>query len=229
MNDIKEFVLRRLTMTLHGDGSVSVDDRNTAATYLVTLLLVLAVGVIYVIWMYVRDGHSIGWFWGTFLAACRLTVYAILSFVFLLPAWQNWEETKQQSKVVVGFDVSRSMEKQDDPVSEGIDPKTRPTRQEKVIAFLGEPGSPTEFFKRLEKTNPVTLYRFGSTVDDDYLVVNQDGLLFDRKTWEDNQHEKEARARTAGRPFARRAVRLSEAGPKNRAAAGPGRRGAGRL
>jgi len=204
MNDnIREFVLRRLTLTWHGDGSVSLDDRNTAATFLVTLFVVLTVGVVYVIWMYVRDGHSMGWFWGTFLAALRLSVYAILSFVFLLPAWQNWEESRQQSKVVVAFDVSRSMEKQDDPVSDGIDPKTRPTRQDKVLAFLGEPGSTTDFFKRMEKTNPVTLYRWGSSVDDDYLVVNPDGLLWDKKSWEDNQHEKDPKARVPGREFAR--------------------------
>ena len=102
------------------------------------------------------------------------------------------------------MDVSRSMSsKQDDPVQEGIDPKTRPTRQDKVLAFLGEPSAPTDFLKRLEKSNPVTMYRWGSSVDDDYLVVNQDGLLYDRKAWEDNQHENDPKARVPGRCRAR--------------------------
>ena len=107
MNDnttpIREFVLRRVTEGL----SLGGHEFSGNAWYLI-LGAVLAVGVVYVIWMYVRDGHSIGWFWGAFLALLRLTVYAILGFVFLLPAWQNWEETRQQSKVVVTFDISRS-------------------------------------------------------------------------------------------------------------------------
>src|SRR6516162_1050099 len=203
MNDnttsVREFVLRRVTEGL----SLGGHEFSGNAWYLI-LGAVLAVGVVYVIWMYVRDGHSIGWFWGAFLALLRLTVYAILGFVFLLPAWQNWEETRQQSKVVVTFDISRSMlEKMDDPVSEGMDPKQRPTRQDKVYSFLGEPSDATGFFKRLEKTNPVTLYRWGSGADEDYVVVGQDGLMWDRKTWEDNQHETDPQKRVAGQPFTR--------------------------
>ena len=108
MNDnttpVREFVLRRITEGL----SLGGHEFSGNAWYLI-LGVVLTIGFVYVVWMYVRDGHSIGWFWGTFLALLRLTVYAILGAVFLLPAYQNWEETKQQSKVVLAFDFSRSM------------------------------------------------------------------------------------------------------------------------
>jgi hypothetical protein len=211
MNDntreLREFALRRLTMVFRGDGTVVIDDRSAAVGWGLALGIVLLVGLLYVVWMYVRDGHSIGWVWATFLGALRLGVYAVLAAVFLLPAWQNWEETRQQSKVVLACDISRSMlDKMDDPVVEGQDPKSRPTRQDKVLAFLGEPTDPTGFFKRLEKTNPVTLYRWGSGADDDYVVVSQDGLTWERKAWEDNQHEPEAAKRVPGQPFTRDAL-----------------------
>jgi hypothetical protein len=201
MNDnatpIREFVLRRVTEGL----SLGGHEFSGNAWYLI-LGVVLTIGVVYVVWMYVRDGHSIGWFWGSFLALLRLTVYAVLGFVFLLPAFQNWEETRQQSKVVLAFDVSRSMlDKMDDPVSEGMDPKKRDTRQEKVLRALGDPAAADGLFKRLQKTNPVTFYRFGSGADEDFVVVGQDGLMWERKAWEDNQHEPDAAKRTPGQRF----------------------------
>ncbi|HKI33648.1 MAG TPA: hypothetical protein VKA46_17470 [Gemmataceae bacterium] len=183
MNENREFVWRRLTEGFSVGGH-EVQGR----AWLIVLLAILSVGVVYVIWMYVRDGHSIGWFWGTFLAALRLAVYGTLAVVFLLPAYQNWEETRQQSKVVVTFDVTGSMGKQDDPVVPGLAPEKRPTRQDKVLAFLGEPSAPDGFFKRLQKTNPVTMYRWGAYLDDDYLVI-RDGQLWDRKAWEEGMHD----------------------------------------
>ncbi len=203
MNDnttpVREFVLRRITEGL----SLGGHEFSGNAWYLI-LGVVLTIGFFYVVWMYVRDGHTIGWFWGTFLALLRLAVYAILGAVFLLPAYQNWEETRQQSKVVLAFDFSRSMlNKQDDPVSEGIDPGQRPTRQDKVVSFLGEPTAADGFFRRLEKTNPITMYRWGSGVDEDYLVIGQDGLMWERKAWEDNQHATDPSQRIPGRPLMR--------------------------
>jgi hypothetical protein len=203
MNDsttpVREFVLRRVTEGL----SLGGHEFSGNAWYLI-LGVILTIGLVYVVWMYVRDGHSIGWFWGTFLALLRLTVYAIIAAVFLLPAWQNWEETRQQSRVVLAFDISRSMlDKMDDPVVEGQDANKRDTRQDKVLHFLGEPTDATGFFKRLEKTNPVTFYRWGSGADEDYVVVGQDGLMWERKPWEDNQHEPDPGKRVPGQPFTR--------------------------
>src|SRR5262249_6445082 len=111
MENTREFVWRRLSESFSLLGH-EVPGR----AWFFILLAVLSVGVVYVVWMYSRDGHSIGWFWGAFLALLRLGVYAVLAVVFLLPAYQNWEETLQQSKVVVAIDVSGSMNKQDDPV-----------------------------------------------------------------------------------------------------------------
>jgi hypothetical protein len=199
MNDngpthVKEFVLRRITEGL----SLGGHEFSGNAWFLV-LGLILTVGVVYVVWMYVRDGHSIGWFWGTFLALLRLSVYAVIAAVFLLPAYQNWEETRQQSKVVVAVDVSGSMTKRDDPVVEGVDPATRPTRSDKVIDFFGDPASAEGFFARMQKTNPVTVYRWGSMLDDDYKVVREN-RLWDRKSWEEG---KTTGNLVEGQPFTR--------------------------
>jgi hypothetical protein len=200
MNENREFVWRRLTDTFSLAGH-----EISGRAWLIILFAILTVGLVYVVWMYVRDGHSIGWFWGGFLALLRLGVYATLAVVFLLPAFQNWEETSQRSKVVLTFDVSGSMGKQDDPVQPGVPPEKRPSRQDKVIAFLGEPSSPDGFFKRLQKTNPVTMYRWGAYLDENYLVV-QDGQLWDRKAWDEATHEG-GKPSTPGEEFA--ADRLS--------------------
>jgi hypothetical protein len=199
MNDssptsLKEFVLRRISEGL----SLGGHEFSGNAWYLV-LGVILTIGVVYVVWMYVRDGHSIGWFWGTFLALLRLSVYAIIAFVFLLPAFQNWEETRQQSKVVVAVDVTGSMGKRDDPVVPGVDAATRPTRSDKVIEFFGDPAAAEGFFARMQKTNPVTLYRWGSMLDEDFKVVREN-KAWDRKEWEEG---KTTGNRSEGRPVTR--------------------------
>ena len=56
-----------------------------------------------------RDGRAVGAPWAAFLALLRCTVYGILAFAFLLPATQQWEISKNTSKVLVIFDVSPSM------------------------------------------------------------------------------------------------------------------------
>ena len=109
MNDntptqISQFVWRRLTETVNFLGR-----EFDGWIWIWILTPILLVGLVYVIWMYLRDGRSIGWWWASFLALLRLTVYAILATVFLLPAMQNWDETKTQSRVVLGVDVTPSM------------------------------------------------------------------------------------------------------------------------
>jgi hypothetical protein len=178
---VKEFVWRRIQ-----DGLSLGGHEFSGNAWFLVLGVILTIGVVYVVWMYVRDGHSIGWFWGTFLALLRLSVYAIVATVFLLPAYQNWEETQQHSKVVVAVDITNSMGKRDDPVVEGVPAEQRQTREEKVIDFLGDPSSPDGFFKRMQKTNPVTVYRWGAFLDEDYLMV-RDGKVWKRKAWEESK------------------------------------------
>ncbi len=173
-----EYVARRLTESFNLFG------REVEGTvWLWILVPLLLVGAIYVVWMYVRDGRSIGWFWGSFLAALRLTVYGILAAVFLLPALQNWEESKTQSKVVLGVDVSTSMtQTKDDLPSESVPYERMPTRQDKVLSLLTDPN--VAFFKRLTERNPVTVYRWGLGVDEEFLNL-RDGRKWTRKEWEE--------------------------------------------
>src|SRR5690348_10351268 len=105
----REFVWRRI------EEGFNLGGREYPGWYWGPILIaILAVGLVYVVWMYVRDGHSIGWFWGSFLALLRLSVYGVIAAVFLLPAYQNWDSTKQTSRVVVAADVSASMGSRDD-------------------------------------------------------------------------------------------------------------------
>jgi hypothetical protein len=199
----REFIWRRLTE------GFSLSGHDFPGTiWLFVLAVILVVGVVYVVWMYVRDGHSIGWFWGALLAGLRLTVYGILAVVFLLPGYQNWEESHQQSKVVVVGDISASMDKQDDPVLDGADQAAvaaRPSRQDKVLDFLGDPADPEKFFQRLQKNNPVTVYRFGSSLDENYLHA-QNGRVWTREQWEKYTQERDPSKKPEGSEFTRSVV-----------------------
>src|SRR6266851_6209810 len=99
-----EFVWRRLADSLKLFGQ-EIDGHF----WLAILIPVLIVAFSYVIWMYVRDGRSVGWPWAAFLAALRSTVYVILAVVFLLPAEQTWDRSETRSRVVFLIDVSGSM------------------------------------------------------------------------------------------------------------------------
>src|SRR6516165_918007 len=104
-----EFVWRRLTEALH-----LFRKEIDGYFWLAILIPVLIIAFCYVIWMYVRDGRSVGWPWAAFLAALRSVVYIILAVVFLLPAEQTWDRTETRSKVILLFDVSGSMGSKDD-------------------------------------------------------------------------------------------------------------------
>src|SRR5262245_42344505 len=99
-----DLVFRRLTEPIHLGGQ-----ELSPFLWLALLIPILIIGKAYVIWMYRRDAHAIGGVWATLLAALRLSVYYILAAVFLLPALQTWEETRNQSRVVLVFDASQSM------------------------------------------------------------------------------------------------------------------------
>src|SRR5262249_38673198 len=99
-----EFVFRRVEETLSVFGK-ELDPR----LWLVLLVPVLAIGLLYAAWMYVRDGRAVGPAWAAFMALVRCTVYGVLAFAFLLPATQAWDINRNQSKVIIVLDVSPSM------------------------------------------------------------------------------------------------------------------------
>lgn len=134
--------------------------------WLILLGVVLFVALVYVVWMYVKDSHSVGPWWASLLGVLRTCVYAILAVVFLLPARQSYLESRTESKVIVVFDVSASMHTTD-ALPSGSPTEKLPTRQDQVLAFLREKNF--EFLGGLEKKNPVTVYRLGSRLDEAYL------------------------------------------------------------
>jgi hypothetical protein len=153
-----EFVWRRLEEPLR-----VLNTELPWQMWLVILGVVLAAALFYVVWMYVKDSHGVGPLWASLLGFLRLSVYAILATVFLLPAHQSFVETRSQSKVVLVFDVSGSMGTSDD-----LPTVAKPeTRMDRVLAFLKEPK--VNFIPALEKKNPVTAYRIGSMLDEEYI------------------------------------------------------------
>jgi len=170
-----EFVWRRLADTLKLFGQ-EIDGRF----WLAILIPVLLIAFAYVIWMYVRDGRSVGWAWASVLGALRIAVYIILALVFLLPAEQTWDRTENRSKVILLFDVSGSMASKDDLPSEAMPVEKLLSRQDKVIQFLTD--DQIKFIQRLQEKNPVTLYRFGPQIDEKFRVLDPNSPLT-RKKW----------------------------------------------
>jgi hypothetical protein len=146
------------------------------------LIAVLSAGFVYIVWMYVKDSRGVGPWWAIFLGMLRTAVYLLLAGVFLLPAKQTWEETRVMGKVLVLLDASPSMTKilDDVPTSKGGE-KLR-TRQDKVLAFLTDDKN--KFFARLEEKNPLTVFRFASRLDENFLLF-KDGRNWTRQEWED--------------------------------------------
>ncbi len=140
--------------------------------WLVLLGVVLSAALFYVAWMYIKDSRGVGPWWASLLGFLRLTVYAILALVFLLPANQSFIETRSESKVVVVWDVTGSMHTTDELPNPDPNSK-RTTRMEYVMDFLKNDSilkdQKLAFLPALEKKNPVTAYRIGASLDEDYL------------------------------------------------------------
>ena len=173
-----EFVFRRLSEGLHFAGK-----DYSPYLWLVVLVPVAILGIVYVGWMYGRDGRSVGRGWAAFLAGLRILVYLILALVFLLPAWQTWERTEHRSKVVLLLDVSGSMNAKDDLPTDTVPIEKLLSRQDKVVRLLTD--SQIAFLKKLQDKNPVTAYRFGSVVDEECQVFagEQEWLDEEWKRW----------------------------------------------
>lgn len=136
-------------------------------TWWVILVPCLGVALFYVGMMYFKDCQTIHPAWATFLGLLRVGVYAILTLVFLLPALQYYEASFQGSKVVLAFDVSESMIKGIAEVpEEDQDPKTVANRQEKIIDWLAAANEKETPIERMLRKSPVSIYRFGGTLDD---------------------------------------------------------------
>jgi hypothetical protein len=128
-----EFLFKRVPTLLEKGAPVATGDIFTLS-YLGVILLV---GFAYVALLYFKDGRGVGPWWGTFLGTLRTAVFAVLGFVFLLPALQKNDTTIIRSKGVLLFDTSTSMIDTRDEVPEGDkDPSKLPTRQDKVLELL---------------------------------------------------------------------------------------------
>jgi hypothetical protein len=76
-------------------------------SWMVILLPVMSVALFYVGMMYINDAKSVHPLWATFLGLLRVSVYIILSIVFLLPGCQYSETQKYESKVRDLADTAR--------------------------------------------------------------------------------------------------------------------------
>ena len=144
------------------------------------VIAVLVLGLVFVIWKYIRERKATGW-WGVPLALCRCAVYALLAGAFLLPATQTWVRTEKSSKVVVVFDVSPSMTDKSDEMASANLPKPK-TRMEKVLDALAD--EKIAFLTKLMAKNPVTIYRFGTRLDEDAYTFEKGGAGWTRAEWE---------------------------------------------
>ena len=139
----------------------------------VVLVPMLAVALVYVGLMYLKDARSIHPAAASFLGLLRCLVYAILAVCFLLPGCQNYEKQEYHSKTLFLFDVSGSMFTVDDLPDIGQDPSTLPTRQAKVLQWLTSTldknkKSQTAFLERVLAKTPLNAYRFGSLLDEKF-------------------------------------------------------------
>ncbi len=137
--------------------------------WVVLLSVVLAAALFYVAWMYIKDSRGVGPWWASLLGLLRLSVYAVLALVFLLPAHQSEVKTRSEAKVVVVWDVSASMGTSDE-LPTGVSGQKRNTRMDDVMDFLKD--EKIAFMANLQGKNPVAIYRFGSTLDENYLYFS---------------------------------------------------------
>src|SRR5262245_19850294 len=165
-----EFVFRRLQDPIKVPGWPEL----SGWLWLPLLGVILFLGLVYIIWMYSRDAHSIGWLPATLLGMLRATVYAILAWVFLLPAFQTWKETRNHSRVILAVDQPQSVAFTRDAVPhDRASPDRMQTRQHKIINLYTVPHS--GFLSWLTPKNPVMSYRFSLLADDAFHVCTQEG------------------------------------------------------
>src|SRR5262245_29624086 len=84
---------------------VSVLGSGNAAKWYSFTIGLFVLGCVFVAFMYIKDTKTVRWYFAVPLALLRMTVYAILCIVFLLPSMQTWEDTNKQSRVVILLDI----------------------------------------------------------------------------------------------------------------------------
>jgi hypothetical protein len=151
--------------------------------WVLALVVVLALGIAYVVAMYVKDSRSVHWAFAVFLGMLRCMVYGVLAMVFLLPSCQSWERAERRSRVVVVLDASESIAL----VSDDIPSANRPvekleTRLDKILQFLDDDS--IAFLSRLSAKNPVVVYRFGSRLDEDTHTIRGGDPKWPRDEWQ---------------------------------------------
>ncbi len=153
---------------------------NLFAWYVLTGGL-FALAVAFVVAMYVKDAHSVRWYWAVGLATLRISVYAVLLGVFLLPATQVWERTEKRSRVLVLLDVSPSLTQVSDDVGGDSARKPQP-RIQKVIDFLTD--EKVAFVQKLTEQNPVHVYRFGTRLDEETATLAAGDAAWAKAEWD---------------------------------------------
>jgi hypothetical protein len=147
-----EFVLKRLE-----DGFRFFGREYPGSAWGVAGFLVLALALVVAFWFYLRERKTLGLPKVLFLFGLRATTYFVLAWIFLLPAMQTWEESTLRSRVLVAFDVSRSMTNSIDALPDGKTPIDKlPRRQDRVLGLL-ETG---DWIMDLAKENPLEIHRF---------------------------------------------------------------------
>ncbi len=202
-NHFEVFRLRRLMdpITVFGkelDGWV----------WLIPLGLLFFIAVVYVIVMYIRDSKSLHPALAVFLAGLRITVYVLLALAFLLPSWQSIDETTLRSKVLVVVDFTLSMHNKDDLPSAQMPVESLPTRLDKVVDLFtrerlnAKTQKRTNFLQDLLEKNPVTFYRFGSQIDEQFVVFAHDaqgqGRFWTAEEW--SKREASSPGKSCGAP-----------------------------
>ncbi|VTR94913.1 Hypothetical conserved protein OS=uncultured planctomycete GN=HGMM_F48A06C24 PE=4 SV=1 [Gemmata massiliana] len=163
-----------------GDTLATTGTGNVVKWYALTIGL-FALGTVFVALMYVRDSRTVRWYFAAPLALLRITVYAILALVFLLPAIQTWEDTNKQSRVVVLLDISPSVTEVTDEIGSAASKKSR-TRMDVLIEFLTD--EKIAFMKNLLEKNPVAVYAFGTRLDESPTMVAQSDAVWSKADWE---------------------------------------------
>jgi hypothetical protein len=161
--------------------TVSTLGAGNAAKWYVFTAALFALGAVFVVFMYIKDTKTVRWYWAVPLALLRITVYAILCTVFLLPSLQTWEDTNKQSRVVILLDISPSVTNVTDEIGSG--PGRRPkTRMDILVEFLTDER--IAFLKNLLDKNPVAIYAFGTRLDESPTLVEQGAQPWTKADWD---------------------------------------------
>jgi hypothetical protein len=142
---------------------------------------VLLVALVYVALMYRQDSQSVNPAWAGFLGLLRCSVYAILAFIFLMPGCQSYDTKVTESKVLVLFDITKSMHRVDDLPKVGEDEKTMKKRLDQVIDAVLD----SDLLTRIQDVSPVSMYRFGARLDDFDVRHYRGGKERSKEEWKD--------------------------------------------